>query len=57
VGYFQEMDPDESFQPFSIFREYFGFVPRLFRAQALPGTDTLAAADYGRGGTGQSDFV
>jgi RNA polymerase sigma-70 factor, ECF subfamily len=35
VSYFQEMEADESFQPFSVFREYFGFVPKLFKAQTL----------------------
>ena len=35
VGYLKEAGLGESFQPFSVFREYFGFVPKLFLAQTL----------------------
>jgi RNA polymerase sigma-70 factor, ECF subfamily len=35
VGHLTEAELGESFQSFSVFREYFGFVPKLFRAQTL----------------------
>ena len=35
MGYLKEAELGESFHPFSVFREYFGFVPKLFRAQIL----------------------
>jgi RNA polymerase sigma-70 factor, ECF subfamily len=35
VGYLKEAVLGESFQPFSVFREYFGFIPNLFLAQTL----------------------
>ena len=35
VGYLKEAAVGESFQPFAVFREYFGFVPNVFLAQTL----------------------
>jgi RNA polymerase sigma-70 factor, ECF subfamily len=35
MGHLTEAELGESFQSFSVFREYFGFVPKLFRAQTL----------------------
>jgi uncharacterized peroxidase-related enzyme len=35
MGYLGEAQFDPSFSPFAAFREHFGFVPRLFRAQTL----------------------
>jgi len=35
VGYLREVDLGLSFQPFAAFREHFGFIPSLFRAQTL----------------------
>ena len=35
MGYLKEAGLGESFQPFSVFREYFGFIPNLFLAQTL----------------------
>lgn len=35
MAYFEEAEADEPFERFSVFPEYFGFVPKLFRAQAL----------------------
>jgi len=45
VGYFKEAEQGESFQPFSVFHEYFGFLPKLFRAQTpLPRAIAAEAA-------------
>ena len=35
MGYLREVDLGLSFPPFAAFREHFGFVPNLFRAQTL----------------------
>src|SRR5712691_13147522 len=35
MGYFREVDLGSSFAPFAGFREHFGFIPNLFRAQTL----------------------
>ena len=35
MGIFEEVDLGSSFPPFAAFREHFGFVPSLFRAQTL----------------------
>jgi RNA polymerase sigma-70 factor (ECF subfamily) len=35
MGYLREVELDEPFQPFTALREYFGFVPKLWRAQTL----------------------
>jgi len=35
MSYLRELELGESFQPFTAFREYFGFVPKLWRAQTL----------------------
>jgi RNA polymerase sigma-70 factor (ECF subfamily) len=35
MGYFGEVAVGSSFRPFATFREQFGFVPKLFRAQTL----------------------
>ncbi len=35
MGYVREVELSPSFPPFAAFREGFGFVPRLFRAQTL----------------------
>ena len=34
-AFFQEIELGDSYPPFSAFREYFGFVPSLFRCQSL----------------------
>src|SRR5260370_42250068 len=35
MGYFREVDLGSSFAPFAVFKEHFGFIPSLFRAQTL----------------------
>ena len=35
MGYLREVDLGPSFPPFAAFREHFGFIPNLFRAQTL----------------------
>src|SRR5712691_5269858 len=35
MGYFREVDLGSSFAPFAGFKEHFGFIPNLFRAQTL----------------------
>ena len=35
MSYIREVTLGSSFQPFTTFREQFGFVPKLFRAQTL----------------------
>jgi RNA polymerase sigma-70 factor (ECF subfamily) len=35
MGYLRDAELGASFKPFAAFREYFGFVPKLFRAQSL----------------------
>src|ERR1051326_343986 len=38
MGHLREVELEPSFQPFAVFREQFGFVPQLFRAQTqIPG--------------------
>jgi len=48
VSYFAEAEPSDSFQPFSVFREYFGFVPNLFRLQTLLPRVIMAEAALSR---------
>src|SRR5712691_8275082 len=35
MGHFREVDLGSSFAPFAGFKEHFGFIPNLFRAQTL----------------------
>jgi RNA polymerase sigma-70 factor (ECF subfamily) len=48
VGYLKEAGLGESFQPFSVFREYFGFVPNVFLAQTLLPRVIAAEAELAR---------
>lgn len=44
MSYLREVDLGEFFHPFSLFREYYGYVPKLWRAQTLlpPVVEALA---------------
>jgi alkylhydroperoxidase family enzyme len=35
MSFFREVELGPSFPPFATFRDYFGFVPQIFRAQTL----------------------